>query len=167
MALIATSAHDSESPEKQAQFRKVVIGTSVMIFNILYYAAPLSTVVKIIKLRDSSSILGQMVVVNLLNAVMWFIYGVALGDFNISVPNGMGIALACIQLLILVAFRKKPNSLPQQDVEMVHPPPRPSTAGGIGHLLFSQENDVYNPHSSKFVSDEADNTTYKYETIHF
>ncbi len=105
MALVAT--FHSRDDSTAAPFRNQVLGTGVVVTNILYYAAPLSTLVKVIRTQDSSSIYFPMVLINLLNAAMWFLYGFALFDVNILIPNGLGILLAIAQGVILVIFRVK------------------------------------------------------------
>eukprot|EP01034_Spumella_vulgaris_P023527 gene23527-29751_t len=163
-------------PQSQSRnaFQKLVVGTCVMIFNVLYYAAPLSTLVKVIQLKDSSSILSSMVIVNLLNAVTWLVYGVALSDPNIIVPHCIGMALACLQIVILVVFHK-PRTALIDDIELntvyhvdqAHSSGKNklngSGSGGkesSGSSGGSGGDSVYSVYFAKYVGDEGDNSNY-------
>lgn len=81
-----------------------------------YYTAPLSTAIHVIRVRDSSSLYAPMILLNLLNACLWFFYGL-LGDNNniiIWCPNLVGILLSVAQLVLLILYS---NRLKKTDIE--------------------------------------------------
>lgn len=119
VSLIATCSLDHPSHSEQKVFELAVVGSTVLIFNILYYASPLSTIVKVIKTKNSSSMSASLILVNLLNAIMWTIYGSAISDVNILVPNCLGIVLATMQLLVMVKYRHKDASTSASVDEML------------------------------------------------
>jgi uncharacterized protein with PQ loop repeat len=70
--------------------------------------AGLTTLVEIIRERDSSSLYAPTVLVNLANATLWTIYGIfAINDVNVWVPNAVGIVLSFIQLFLCGIFPRK------------------------------------------------------------
>jgi solute carrier family 50 (sugar transporter) len=77
-------------------------------FSIGYYAAPLTTVFQVISNRDASSLYFPTILVNLINALSWFFYGL-LGthDLLLWIPNGLGFILATIQISLIIMFKKQ------------------------------------------------------------
>ncbi|CAM9424462.1 unnamed protein product, partial [Ectocarpus fasciculatus] len=73
---------------------------------IIYYSAPCSTMLTVVRTRDPSSLHLPMILANALNAVMWCVYGFfALNDLFVYVPNGIGLFLATLQLSLIAIYR--------------------------------------------------------------
>lgn len=72
LAIIALVGFDSCLESDKWKSREL-IGINCVIFNLLYYSSPLSTILEVIKTRDSSSIYRPMVVCNFVNSVLWTI----------------------------------------------------------------------------------------------
>ena len=53
----------------------------------VYYVFPLSTVGKVLKERDSSSLYWPLSLMNVINGCLWFAYGLAIMDYFIFVPK--------------------------------------------------------------------------------
>lgn len=82
-----------------------LVGTIAVIASILYYAAPLSTMARIVRKKDASSLYLPLVLVNLVNAVLWFIYGLAgINDIYVWLPNALGIVLALTQIGLVMWY---------------------------------------------------------------
>lgn len=65
-----------------------------------YYGSPLSTAVKIIKTKNSDSILLPRLVCDIGNSGLWTVYGIMAGDPFIIVPNGIGVTLGfCLAII--------------------------------------------------------------------
>jgi solute carrier family 50 protein (sugar transporter) len=92
IALILSGENPSQS----------LVGIICDVVSISYYMAPLSTLYKVIKTRDASSLYAPTICANLLNAAMWTIYGLAsTRDPLLWVPNGIGALLAISQLSVI------------------------------------------------------------------
>ena len=75
-----------------------MVGMLGCAFSVAYYGSPLSSLLQVLQKGDSSSILLPLVCINIINAVLWFGYGLfAKGDPNIWIPNGCGVVLGLIQ----------------------------------------------------------------------
>jgi len=83
----------------------VVTGYIANALLLLYYSAPLSTMAEVIKTKSSKSILLPLSLLSLTNGLLWLGYGLAVKDFFIAVPNGIGVGLTGIQLLLKLVFR--------------------------------------------------------------
>jgi uncharacterized protein with PQ loop repeat len=97
--------------------RNTVIGITTNIFLILFYISPLSTLPAVIKSKDASSIHPVLTLVSLVNGALWCVYGFALRDVFIWMPNGVGV-LCCVVLVSLrVMFPKGKTSNSGLDAE--------------------------------------------------
>lgn len=74
---------------------------------LIYYAAPLSSMWDVIRLRNSASILLPLTIMNTTNAGLWTTYGLAVGDYYVWVPNGIGLLLSVAQLVLRAVFPAK------------------------------------------------------------
>lgn len=105
MGLLAGTLFNQSSNTRKESAN--LVGLLSCAFSIAYYAAPLSTMVEIIRTKDSSSLFLPMIMVNLVNAIMWFLYGaIAKHDINIWGPNGLGAILSTIQIMLLLLYSK-------------------------------------------------------------
>lgn len=74
---------------------------------VLFYAFPLSTMVEVIRTRDSSSIIAPLSALSWLNGACWTVYGVlAIKNPWVWAPNGIGVVLASVQLLLSLIYPK-------------------------------------------------------------
>ena len=89
-----------------------LVGTLAVICSIAYYAAPLSTMARVIRKKDASSLYLPLVLVNLVNAVLWFVYGLAgINDIYVWLPNVLGIALALSQVGLVIWYGSSPQKV--------------------------------------------------------
>ena len=72
---------------------------------LLYYAAPLSTLAKVVRERSSASINPALSSVSALNGGLWFSYGLAVRDTYIWAPNLVGVVLSAVQLALCAIFK--------------------------------------------------------------
>jgi solute carrier family 50 protein (sugar transporter) len=91
------------SVEKQAN----IIGLIVNINLVVFYGAPLSTILNVVSKRNSASIHRRTMIMSLFNSFFWLVYGVALMDIVIFLPNACGFAMGVVQLVLCVVFSSK------------------------------------------------------------
>jgi solute carrier family 50 protein (sugar transporter) len=84
--------------------RKFVIGVAVNLNLIFFYAAPLSSVVTILRSKSSASIHQRTMIMMSLNAFFWCVYSLAIRDYYILLPNGIGLVLGMIQMMLCVLY---------------------------------------------------------------
>jgi len=96
--------------------KELIVGITVNFNLVVFYGAPLSTIVKVIKQRNSLSIHRKTVATGALNSIFWSLYGLAVDDLIIFIPNFCGIVLSVIQTVLCLIFPRKRNiSHNQQD----------------------------------------------------
>ena len=89
--------------------RQLIVGVVVNANLLFFYGAPLSTIFRVLKTRNSASINIPTMVTNTLNGAFWTAYGSAVNDAFIYVPNGIGAALGVIQFFLCLLFPRRPT----------------------------------------------------------
>lgn len=79
---------------------KFVVGVVVNLNLIFFYAAPLSTIMTVVRTKSSSSIHFWTMVMNTTNAFFWCVYALGIQDYYILIPNGLGFMFGLIQTLL-------------------------------------------------------------------
>lgn len=75
---------------------------------VFYFLAPLSTLLQVLRQRDSSSLVLAVSVMNTLNGLLWGTYGIAaLQDPFVWAPNAFGAALGIIQTVLKLTILSK------------------------------------------------------------
>lgn len=82
------------------EVREMTIGIVVNINLVFFYGAPLSTIFTVLMTRNSSSIHFGTLFSTLLNCSFWFIYGLAVRNGFLFIPNGVGLILAVAQAVL-------------------------------------------------------------------
>jgi solute carrier family 50 protein (sugar transporter) len=85
------------------------MGNVCIIFNVLLYAAPLSTVRDVLKSQSTASLSFETTITNMTLSAMWFVCGFYRNDLPTMVPNGIGVVLSAAQLLLFAAFPAQKN----------------------------------------------------------
>ena len=97
--------------------KQMVVGIIVNLNLAFFYAAPLFTIVQVLKARNSISIHIGTMVTNTLNGSFWTAYGFAVNDPFIWVPNGLGAILGVIQFCLCLVFPRRSTSIADQGEE--------------------------------------------------
>jgi len=84
----------------QFEAAALLVGYSSCVCTVVYYGAPLSTIRKVCKNRNSASLFLPMILANLVNAILWTAYGIAIVDWVLVGPNALGIVFAVLQIII-------------------------------------------------------------------
>lgn len=90
-----------------ARQRELFIGIVVNCNLVFFYAAPLSTIAKVLKTSNSSSIHIPSMVTATFNGIFWGGFGIATRDLVIAVPNTMGAGLGFVQVALCFLFPRK------------------------------------------------------------
>jgi len=80
------------------------VGILVNLNLIFFYAAPLQTIRHVLQSGNSNSIHGPTMMMVCANASFWFLYGVALGDPIVMLPNAIGLTLGLVQVALRVIY---------------------------------------------------------------
>ncbi|KAL7114492.1 hypothetical protein ACP275_04G124300 [Erythranthe tilingii] len=83
-----------------------VLGWISVILSVSVYAAPLSIMKKVIQTKSVEFMPISLSFALLLNAVMWFFYGLLLKDFYITVPNIVGFIFGVLQIILYLIYKK-------------------------------------------------------------
>lgn len=96
---------------------------------VFFYGAPLSTIFQVLKERHTASIHIPTMILNTLNSSFWCAYGIAIGDFFLFVPNGLGAGFGGIQIFLCTTFPRSPkgNAAATGDVGKKNEPQQGST----------------------------------------
>eukprot|EP01032_Pedospumella_encystans_P027521 gene27521-31105_t len=94
-----------------------VIGNTAMCFNILYYFAPLSSALTVVRTMNSASLYAPLLALNLANALLWMCYGLAIGDVIVITPNVLGTIVSggLLVLSFLIPKREKVPDEPKEN----------------------------------------------------
>jgi hypothetical protein len=86
---------------------ELIVGITVNLNLVVFYAAPLSVIWNVVNQRNSISIHGCTMITNTLNGTFWAIYGLAIMDPFIYVTNGLGAGLGVVQIILCLLFPRK------------------------------------------------------------
>lgn len=98
-------------------YEKEIVGILVNINLLFFYGAPLQTIRLVVTEKCSDSIHTPTMVLNCVNAGFWGAYGVAIRNIVIYGPNGVGLFLGSIQVVLCCIFPKSPTHTPPADVD--------------------------------------------------
>ena len=78
-----------------------LIGIVSSVVCVMVYASPLTTVAKVLREWDASSIYPPMCFIATVCTLLWTIYGLAVNDGYVWVPNGVGLFFSTVQLMLV------------------------------------------------------------------
>ncbi|XP_076891811.1 bidirectional sugar transporter N3-like [Bidens hawaiensis] len=87
--------------------RGVIVGWICLVFSLCVFVAPLGVVRQVIRTKSVEYMPILLSVALTLSAVMWFFYGLLLGDFNIAIPNVLGFTFGIIQIILYFMYKNK------------------------------------------------------------
>ncbi|KNE61201.1 hypothetical protein AMAG_06951 [Allomyces macrogynus ATCC 38327] len=123
---------------------QLAMGILTIVIQVLYYGSPLSTLVEVVRTRNSVHFLLPLALMGVINGGFWTVYGffvVAKADLFIWLPNVVGTTFAAIQMLCRLVFPAHPVTGGAVDLEKAQSPrnsvvrpqsPRSSTIRAAG-----------------------------------
>ncbi|PWA92378.1 SWEET sugar transporter [Artemisia annua] len=87
--------------------RGMIVGWICLVFSLCVFVAPLGVLRQVIKTRSVEYMPILLSVALTLSSVIWFFYGLLLGDFNIAIPNVLGFAFGIIQMILYFVYKNK------------------------------------------------------------
>ena len=105
IASVIAFARTSISEDTQ----QLIVGITVNIILVFFYGAPLSTIFRILKDRNTATIHIPTMILNTLNGTFWMSYGFAVNDYFVYVPNALGALLGGVQIILCLVIPRKVN----------------------------------------------------------
>ena len=90
--------------DSSEKVKLMVTGSVCNAILVVYYSAPLSTVAEVVRTRDSKSFYFPLTLMNGMNGLCWFCYGLALDDWFIAAPNLFGSMLSAVQMVLMFMY---------------------------------------------------------------
>jgi solute carrier family 50 protein (sugar transporter) len=137
IALLAGFAAASRSTAEK------IVGACCTLAALAFYAAPLSTLAEVVRTKNAASLSLPLCLASLANAALWSVYGAAMSDPAILVPNLPGILCAALQLVLIQRFKDSTPPAAESGLEMAakcsDDEAAPGSARPDGFLSLSEE----------------------------
>jgi solute carrier family 50 (sugar transporter) len=88
--------------------QQTTVGIAVNLNLVVFYGAPLSTIYDVMNTKLSASIHIPTMVLNTTNGLLWSVYGLFVRDIVVTIPNGIGVMLGCIQIVLCLIYPREP-----------------------------------------------------------
>ncbi|KAJ1567290.1 hypothetical protein HK405_006468 [Cladochytrium tenue] len=85
---------------------KILLGVATNVVLVAFYASPLLALAEVVRRKDASGINPLIAMASFTNGGLWSIYGFAIRDWFIAVPNLPGPLLALVQFALVAAYSK-------------------------------------------------------------
>ena len=86
---------------------KLLWGFTANAILLLYYAAPLSTIITVLSTKSAATLHWPLAVMQIINGALWLGYGLAISDPFVWVPNGIGACTGVLLTTLIIVFRDK------------------------------------------------------------
>jgi uncharacterized protein with PQ loop repeat len=100
--------------------QQLIVGVVTNGILIFFYGAPLSTVLRILRDRTTNSLHIPTMILNTLNGTFWMCYGIAVDDYFVYAPNGIGACLGGVQIVLSFIFPRSKGETNNDDIENNH-----------------------------------------------
>lgn len=109
------------------QLRSTIAGALAITVLLIFYAAPLSILYRVIKTRDASAFSKTQAGTTIVNALVWLVFGLCIGDPIIWSPNVLAVINGTIQLYCCMTM-----SSSKSELELELPPEKPKKNANVG-----------------------------------
>jgi uncharacterized protein with PQ loop repeat len=91
-----------------SEVRVTVLGAFCVISSLIFYGAPLINMIEIVRNKDSSSLYAPALVINGINCLLWFSYGLfGIHAVIVWLPNIIGLTLVAAELGLCCIYSAK------------------------------------------------------------
>ncbi|CAG5121464.1 unnamed protein product [Candidula unifasciata] len=90
--------------ENEADIAVRNLGLYCCFLSVIVYASPLATLTEVVKERSTHSISLPLCFFNFLCAVEWTLYGLAISDQMLTIPNALGVVLGLVQFFLFCFY---------------------------------------------------------------
>ncbi|XP_020270795.1 bidirectional sugar transporter SWEET4-like [Asparagus officinalis] len=103
-ALLISFVHDEHT-------RSTIVGILCIVFCIIMYVAPLAAMKLVITTKSVEFMPLYLSVASFLNGACWTVYSLLKFDINILVPNGIGLLLTVVQLVLYAMYYRSTQKI--------------------------------------------------------
>ncbi|KAL8474534.1 hypothetical protein ACS0TY_031113 [Phlomoides rotata] len=100
---------------KERRVRVQVLGWTSLALTSTVYISPLCIMKQVIRTKSVEFMPISLTLALLLNAVMWFFYGLLLKDFYLTVPNIVGFIFGALQIILYLIYKDRNKGGADQD----------------------------------------------------
>ncbi|MFS7910108.1 putative SWEET sugar transporter [Helianthus anomalus] len=97
--------------------RWTIVGWICLIFSLCVFVAPLGVLRQVIRTKSVAYMPILLSIALTISAVMWFFYGLLLGDFNIAIPNTLGFTFGVLQIILYFVYKNKKPVIDEKIIE--------------------------------------------------
>lgn len=98
---------------------KTALGWVAISISVIFFASPLSTIFQVLRTKSGASIHIPLAITAGISTFLWTVYGIALADWFLIVPNGLATIFSTIQLVLVFIFRKASSPEPERQNEEI------------------------------------------------
>ena len=85
--------------------KQLIMGYSSIFYLVVFYASPLQLLFKVIQNKDASHLFFPLIVTCFVNSIAWTFYGIAIDDLFLALPNGFGILVSIVQMVLYIKYK--------------------------------------------------------------
>uniref|UniRef100_A0A0E0B089 Bidirectional sugar transporter SWEET n=1 Tax=Oryza glumipatula TaxID=40148 RepID=A0A0E0B089_9ORYZ len=100
------------------QRRSLIVGILCVIFGTIMYSSPLTIMSQVVKTKSVEYMPLLLSVVSFLNGLCWTSYALIRFDIFITIPNGLGVLFALMQLILYAIYYRTTPKKQDKNLEL-------------------------------------------------